>query len=321
MIVLTGGAGFIGSCFLKKLNENNISDVLVVDRLGSGEKWKNLIGKKFAGYENKADFRRKLSCGNYDGKIEAFVHIGACSSTVERDADYLFDNNFAYSKELAEYAAKQDIHFIYAGSAATYGGGEAGYSDNEYDNLKPLNIYGMSKHVFDLWLINNKLENKITGFKFFNVFGPNEYHKGSMASMIYKSFNQIKSTGKIKLFKSYHPDYADGEQMRDFVYVKDIIEVLWKSLQNKNIKGIFNLGSGKARTWNDLANAVFTACNKNPNIEYIPMPEELIGQYQYFTQADMDKLNATPLKTEFSSLEDAVDDYVRGHLLKNWQYF
>lgn len=321
MIILTGGAGFIGSCFLRKLNDNNVTNVLIVDRLGSGEKWRNLIGKKFDGFENKNDFIKKLLNGYYEGKIEAIVHIGACSSTTERDADYLFDNNFNYSKSLAEYAVTRNIRFMYAGSAATYGSGETGYSDKVFDELKPLNIYGMSKHAFDLWIHQNNLESKVTGFKFFNVFGPNEYHKGDMASMIYKSFNQIRETGKIRLFKSYNPEYKDGEQKRDFVYVKDITEVLWKSYNNPEVTGIFNLGCGKARSWNDLAKAVFVSCNKNVNIDYINMPDDLIGQYQYFTQAEMEKFNSTSLRIDFTCLEDAVDDYVRGHLLKNWQYY
>lgn len=321
MIVLTGGAGFIGSCFLKKLNDENISDILVVDRLGTSEKWKNLIGKKFIGYDNKDEFRTKLSQGKYNGAIDAIFHIGACSDTTERNADYLIDNNFSYSKELAEFALSNGIRFIYAGSAATYGDGKAGYSDLEFDNLKPLNVYGMSKHIFDVWLIQNKLENAVTGFKFFNVFGPNEYHKGNMSSMVYKAFNQIKASGRIRLFKSYLPDYKDGEQMRDFIYVKDIIETLWRAFKATEIKGIYNLGTGKARTWNDLATAVFQASNKNVNIEYISMPDELINQYQYFTQADMSKLSGAPLMIDFTELEDAVNDYVGGYLLKNWQYF
>ncbi len=291
MLVLTGGAGFIGSCFLKKLNDEGISEIIVVDRLGEGEKWKNLVGKKFARFIHKDNFLEQLFDSSLEENIEAIVHIGACSATTERDADYMFENNLNYSIELATYAAENDIRFIYASSAATYGDGSQGYSDEIFEDLRPLNVYGLSKNLFDNWVIDHGLESTFTGLKFFNVFGPNEYHKGEMASMIYKSFLQIENLGKVRLFKSNNPDYKDGEQKRDFIYVKDAIKVLWKMISMKNFSGIYNLGTGKARTWNDLVNSVFQALDKEPNIEYIDMPESLKGQYQNFTQADMGKLH------------------------------
>jgi ADP-L-glycero-D-manno-heptose 6-epimerase len=313
MIILTGGAGFIGSCFLEKLNRMNIHDILVVDHLGGGYKWKNLVGKRFRNYIHKADFRKKLGEGVYGNNIDAIIHFGACSSTTETDADYMLDNNFTYSVELAEFSLMNNIRFIYASSASTYGAGENGYFDNEFYNLKPLNIYGLSKHLFDLWVVNNGYESKFTGLKFFNVFGPNEEHKGYMASMVYKSFCQIKETGKVRLFKSNSLDYKDGEQKRDFIYVKDCVKIIWDILQEKEFAGIYNLGTGTARTWNDLANAVFSAMNVKPNIEYVEMPDSIKNQYQNFTQADMNKLNKK-LKIEFQSLENGIKDYVQNFL-------
>ena len=319
MIILTGGAGFIGSCFLKKLNDNNIFDVLVVDRLGTGEKWKNLVGKRFKKYEHKDVFREKIQNEEY-GDIDAIVHLGACTVTTEKDADYLLDNNLTYSIELAEFAEWNDIRFIYASSAATYGSGNLGYSDSEFHNLKPLNIYGLSKHLFDLWVIDNKLDSSFTGLKFFNVFGPNEYHKGEMASMVYKAFRQITATGKVHLFKSYDKDYKDGEQKRDFVYAKDVTEILWNILNLKDFSGIYNLGSGTAKTWNELVEAVFTALNMTPKIEYIEMPEDLKNQYQYYTKADIEKLKDTECPVLFKSLEENVSDYVQNFLNNDRQY-
>ncbi|MDQ1266515.1 MAG: ADP-L-glycero-D-manno-heptose 6-epimerase [Bacteroidota bacterium] len=321
MIVLTGGAGFIGSCFLKKLNDNGIKEILVVDHLGNSEKWKNFAGKRFYRYEHKDEFRNRLNSGIYNGAISSIIHIGACSTTTERNADYLFDNNLNYSIELAEFAAEEGIRFIYASSAATYGDGQNGYSDMQFENLQPLNIYGMTKHLFDLWVIDNKLDSDFTGLKFFNVFGPNEYHKGDMSSMVYKSFNQIKNTGNVKLFKSGNPNYKDGEQMRDFVYIKDVVNIMWDIFQNEKFAGIYNIGTGLARTWNDLAASVFKAMDMELNIEYINMPDSLENQYQYFTQAEMKKIGMTDLPFKFRPLEESIDDYVRNYLIKDWQYY
>ena len=317
MIVLTGGAGFIGSGFLAKLNENNINDVIVVDHLGSDNKWKNLVGKKFFRYYHKQEFYEQIKNGSFKTKISAVIHLGACSTTTETDVDYLMQNNLNYSIDLAEFALKNNAKFIYASSASTYGDGLNGYSDYHFNSLKPLNPYGFSKHMFDEWVIENKYDSKFVGLKFFNVFGPNEYHKGPQASMVYKSYNQIHSTGKVRLFVSDSPAYADGDQKRDFVYVRDCCEVIWKMYNSKEIAGIFNLGTGTARSWNDLARAVFKAMKKEPKIEYVEMPQNLKGQYQNFTQADMFKLNKTDCSIKFMTLEESVDDYVNNFLVKD----
>ncbi len=320
MIVLTGGAGFIGSCFLKKLNDEGIFDIIIVDHLGKEGKWKNLVGKKFSRFINKEEFRYQLFDNVFEDSFDAIIHLGACSATTEKDADYIFDNNLNYSIDLATYAIENDIRFIYASSAATYGDGQNGYSDKEYDNLKPLNVYGLSKQLFDQWVVDNHLNEVLTGLKFFNVFGPNEYHKGEMASMIYKSYLQIRNLGNVRLFKSNHNDYKDGEQKRDFVYVKDVVDIIWKIYIDEDISGIFNIGTGKARSWNDLVSSVFKAMDFEKKIEYVDMPVNLLNQYQNFTQADMSKLKKVFSNFKFRTLEQSIDDYVKNHLLNNWQY-
>jgi ADP-L-glycero-D-manno-heptose 6-epimerase len=318
MIIVTGGAGFIGSAFVWKLNQEGIDDIIIVDQLGTDEKWKNLVNLRFANYVHKDDFLEMIDTDTLPFDVDAIIHMGACSSTTERDADYLWHNNYVYTNLLAQWAIERGIRFIYASSAATYGDGTKGFSDNHktINELKPINMYGYSKQVFDLWVLRRKLENKMAGIKFFNVFGPNEYHKGDMASVIFKAFHQIKDTGKVSLFKSYKKEYKDGGQMRDFVYVKDCVNVMWWLLKNPKVNGIFNLGTGKARTWNDLIKAVFTAMKKKPNIEYIAMPEALRNQYQYFTEAEMSKLKKAGCPVKFSSLEDSVRDYVVNYLQK-----
>ncbi len=319
MIIVTGGAGFIGSAFVWKLNKEGIEDIIIVDRLGTTDKWKNLVNLRFEDYIYKDDFLNMLCDDALPFEISAIVHMGACSSTTERDADYLWENNVLYTRTLAEWAIGRNIRFIYASSAATYGDGKQGFSDDhgKISELKPINMYGYSKQVFDLRVLRHSWENKIAGIKFFNVFGPNEYHKGDMTSLIYKAFYQIKETGKVKLFKSYKPEYKDGGQMRDFVYVKNCIDVMWWFFKNNDINGIFNLGTGKARTWNDLISAVFDAMGLDTNIKYIEMPEALRNQYQYFTQAEMDKLHTAGCPITFSSLEDSVRDYVVNYLQKD----
>ena len=318
MIVVTGGAGFIGSAFVWRLNQENIDDIIIVDELGKTDKWKNLVNLRFVNYFHKDDFLQMIYADTLPFEVEAIIHMGACSSTTERDADYLWQNNYVYTGHLAEYAIDHGIRFIYASSAATYGDGTKGFSDDhgKINELRPINMYGYSKQVFDLRVLRHSWENKIAGIKFFNVFGPNEYHKGDMTSVIFKAFHQIKETGKVKLFKSYLPEYSDGGQLRDFVYVKDCIDVMWWLFKNQDIDGIFNLGTGKARTWNDLITAVFDAMGLKTNIEYIEMPEALRNQYQYFTQAQMSKLQDTGCPVKFSSLEDSVRDYVTNYLQK-----
>lgn len=322
MIIVTGGAGFIGSAFVWKLNQEGIDNIIIVDHLGTSLKWKNLVNLRFVNYIHKDDFLEMIYNDTPPFNIDAIIHMGACSSTTERDADYLWHNNFVYTKQLAEWALEHGIRFIYASSAATYGDGTRGFSDHHktIPQLKPINMYGYSKQIFDLWVLRQKLENKMAGIKFFNVFGPNEYHKGDMSSVVFKAFHQIQETGKVRLFKSYKKEYADGGQMRDFVYVKDCVNVMWWLFKNPKVNGIFNLGTGKARTWNDLIKAVFAAMKKKTNIEYIPMPEGLRNQYQYFTEADMSKLKKAGCPIKFASLEDSVRDYVVNYLLKSDPY-
>ncbi len=310
MIILTGGAGFIGSCFLWKLNQEGIYDVIVVDQLDSSEKWRNLAGKKFKDYIQKDDLIGMVRSGKMP-KPDHVVHMGAESSTIHPDAGHYIKNNYEYSKTLAEWALTARAPFMYASSAATYGDGSMGYSDSHADleKLMPLNMYGYSKHLFDVWALRSGLLDRMTGIKFFNVFGPNEYHKGDMRSLVCKAFPVVSSEGKMKLFKSYLKGYADGEQKRDFIYVKDAVEAMFFLFSDPDITGIYNLGTGMARSWNDLANALFSAVGKPADIEYVDMPESIRSKYQYFTQADMGKLASAGYSSGFMALEDAVTDY------------
>lgn len=309
-IILTGGAGFIGSCFLWKLNQEGIDNVIVVDNFTDGCKWQNLVGKEFIDYVQKDDFLDILESGRLP-RVKTIIHLGACTSTVLNDAAYFLKNNYEYSKRLALWANAHAARFIYASSAATYGDGSNGYDDAEskLDNLKPLNIYGYSKHLFDLWMLKNGLLKKAVGFKFFNVFGPNEYHKGEMMSVICKRFDDIKSGKPMRLFKSYHPDYKDGEQKRDFIYVKDAVEAMYYFFTKPGKTGVFNLGTGKSQTWNEVAQAMFSALGEEPKIEYIEMPQEIRSKYQYFTQANVDKIRLAGYKHKFTALRDAIKDY------------
>ena len=311
MIILTGGAGFIGSCFLWKLNEESINDVIVVDNIDSIEKQRNLKQKRFQDYIHKDDFLSLAEKGKLS-RPEYVVHMGACSSTTLTDADYYMNNNYEYSRSLAGWALTQKAPFLYASSAATYGDGSSGYSDADENTkrLQPLNMYGYSKHLFDLWVLNSGLADKVTGLKFFNVFGPNEYHKEDMMSVICKAFPQVRDEGRIRLFRSYREDYADGGQKRDFIYVKDAVEVMYHLFCNPGKTGIFNLGTGQARSWNDLARAMFDALEKECVIDYIEMPETLRDKYQYFTEADMTKLKETGYEPVFRPLEESVKDYI-----------
>lgn len=318
MIVLTGGAGFIGSCFLASLNAAGREDVLIVDSLGTGNKWKNLVDRTFIGIVGKEEFRDMMAAGDVED-VEAVVHMGACSSTTETDADYLYDNNYLYSIDIAEFAIERGARFIYASSAATYGSGAQGYADTSTD-LRPLNMYGYSKHLFDRWIREQNLAESCVGLKFFNVFGPNEYHKGNMSSMVFKAVSQIQTSGNVSLFKSADPAYGDGGQMRDFVYVKDVCKVMMLLLERPDVNGIMNLGTGVARTWNDLMTAVFAAMGREPNIVYTQMPEDLAKQYQNFTLADMSTMQRLLPDVQFGSLESTVADYVQEHLLKDWPY-
>jgi ADP-L-glycero-D-manno-heptose 6-epimerase len=317
MIVVTGGAGFIGSAIVWKLNQLGENKIIIVDELGSDDKWKNLVPLKFEDFIYKEDFISMIIDEDVPFDISAIFHMGANSSTTEKDADHLFTNNYQYTKELAAYCLEKEIRFIYASSAATYGDGSLGFDDdeNKLDTLCPLNMYGYSKQLFDLWANKNGLFDKIVGLKYFNVYGPNEYHKGDMRSVVHKAFEQIRDTGKVKLFKSLNPKYKDGEQLRDFIYVKDAVDMTLFFLDKPNVNGLFNLGTGKARTWNDLVSSIFKSLNKEVNIEYIDLPQHLREKYQYFTEANMSKIKKAGFNSSISSLEDGVADYVKNYLL------
>ena len=316
-VVVTGGAGFIGSAFAWRLNQAGIDDILLVDALGTDEKWKNIVGLRYAEFLHPDVFLQQVKAGKVPFAPDAIVHMGACSATTERDADYLMDNNYHYTRTLAEWAAGRGIRFIYASSAATYGEGENGFSDQTpIDRLAPLNMYGYSKHLFDLQAQRSGLREHLVGLKFFNVFGPNEYHKAEQTSVVYKAFYQILEKGSVGLFRSYRPDYADGEQVRDFVYIKDCVEVMWWLLEHPDVTGLYNVGTGQARSWKNLAQAIFAALEREPQIEFIPMPEALQGKYQYRTEAVMDRLRAAGCTTPFRSLEESVADYVKEYLAR-----
>ena len=320
MIVVTGAAGFIGSCLVAELNSRGLYDLILVDHLAGEQDPKklNLAGKRYQRYYDKAEYLKLLKRDLFDFDVESILHMGACSSTTLQDADYFEKNNYEYTCTVAQWALKNNAHLIYASSAATYGDGELGYSDEEslIPRLKPLNLYGESKQKFDEWVLAQSLQTKMVGLKFFNVFGPNEYHKGDMKSVVAKAYQRVAGEGKISLFKSYNPKYKDGEQMRDFIYVKDTVDVVLFFMDHPDINGIFNLGTGKARTWNDVACALFLAVGRKPNIEYFEMPEILRGRYQYFTQAEMSKLRKAGYTKAFTPLEDAIKDYC-GYLSTN----
>ncbi len=319
MIIVTGGAGFIGSAIVAELNARGTSDILIVDELGKDEKWKNLRKSRYADYMEKDVFLDAVQAEVLQVEVEAIIHMGACSSTTETDASYLVGNNFEYTQALAEWAVKEDIRFIYASSAATYGDGSKGFRDDEetLDKLVPLNMYGYSKHMFDLWAKSHGLFDRIVGLKFFNVYGPNEYHKADMRSFVNKAFHQIREKGRVGLFKSYISQYPDGGQKRDFIYIKDAVAMTLFFLDNEDANGLYNIGTGEARTWNELAAAVFAAMGREKAIDYIEMPDALRQKYQYFTQADMRKLHAAGCKVPLTRMEAAVKDYVTNYLLKD----
>lgn len=313
--IVTGGAGFIGCNLVAALNARGHTNIIIADSLNHPDKQKNLDGLKFSEYLDKDDFRERFLSGDQPPVTTVF-HLGACSSTTETSAEYLNDNNLLYTQQLCEWSIANGARFIYASSAATYGDGELGYSDNDKltPQLKPLNLYGNSKQNFDLWAMDKGLFSKITGLKYFNVYGPHEDHKDSMRSLVNKAYAQILETGKLKLFKSHIEGWEDGKQERDFVYVKDAVAVTLYFHDNPTTSGLFNCGTGIARTWVDLANATFAAMGREPNIEFIDMPESIRDKYQYHTKADPSKLEAAGCKAPSTSIEDGVRDYIQNYL-------
>lgn len=321
MIIVTGAAGFIGSCLLSRLNREGFTDIVIVDDFSKIEKTENYKSKKYKGAVDRSEF---LNWFNQNAREISFVfHMGARTDTTEFNKAIFDELNVNYSKAIWNICTAHAIPLIYASSAATYGLGEFGYDDDELKipMLKPLNPYGDSKNEFDKWVIEQKqTPPKWYGFKFFNVYGPNEFHKGRMASVIFHSFNQINEKGFVKLFRSHHPKFVDGGQLRDFIYVKDLVDVLFFTFRNTIKSGIYNLGSGKARTFLDLANATFSALNKNSSIEFIDTPIDIRDKYQYFTEANMKKLVDQGYQKPFTSLEEGVKDYVQNYLIKKEYY-
>ncbi|MCB1108908.1 MAG: ADP-glyceromanno-heptose 6-epimerase [Chlamydiia bacterium] len=314
LIIVTGAAGFIGSGVVRHLNDQGYTNLILVDDFKKSPKWKNLVGKRYVDLISRHDIFDWLQ--DKEQEIEAFIHLGACSDTVETDGDYFLKTNYRFTTRLASYALQHNHRFIYASSAATYGDGKNGFVDahEQIDSLSPLNIYGYSKHMVDQWMKNQNVLDKVVGLKYFNVFGPNEYHKGRMGSMVMHMTDMIQKDGKVKLFASNDPKhFDDGEQKRDFIYVKDVAHITCDFLGN-DLCGIFNVGAGEPISWNRLAKAVFQALGKKENIEYVPMPEDLSKNYQNYTCADMSKYQAArPFKT--LTIEDAVADYVQHYLL------
>jgi len=315
-VLVTGGAGFIGSALVWALNRRGCDRIVVCDRLGTDARWRNLTPLRFADYVEADDLFPRLQSGAL-GKFDLVLHMGACSATTETNASFLIRNNYEFTRDLATWALGQKTRFVYASSAATYGDGSAGMDDDDgkLDQLRPLNLYGYSKHLFDLHAKLAGFLNRMVGLKYFNVFGPNEGHKGDMRSLVHKSTAQVQAGGVIRLFKSYRSDFRDGEQKRDFLYVKDAVAMTLHLAASKRAGGLFNIGSGKARTWLDLARAVFVALKRKPKIEFIEMPEAIRDKYQYFTQANLVRLRAAGYTAPVTSLEDAVTDYVRNYLV------
>jgi ADP-L-glycero-D-manno-heptose 6-epimerase len=325
-VLVTGGAGFIGSNIAGALADHTDYRVVVVDVFGDTDKWRNL--SKHPIFEIISPGETFYWLETHKNELDAIVHMGAVSSTTERDVDLILATNFTLSRQLWRWATEAGKRFIYASSAATYGGGEAGFKDDigSLNSLKPLNAYGWSKHLFDQFVSmatqsNDRVPSQWAGLKFFNVYGPNEYHKEDQRSVVNQIFPHAQHGRPVKLFKSYHPDYADGGQLRDFLYVKDCVKVVAWLLANPHVNGLFNVGTGKARSFEDLANATFAAIGKSPAVHFVDMPEELRAKYQYFTQADMNRLRAAGYKDEFATLEEGIKDYVQNYLVKDDHYY
>ena len=318
MIIVTGGAGCIGSAIIWALNKRGIANIILVDQVDHPEKAKNINSLDYFKIESKDFFLSRIINSDIPWSINAIIHMGGCSSTIERDESFLTKNNFDYTKLLATYALNNNIRFIYASSAATYGDGGKGFSDEvDFSTLNPLNLYGHSKQRFDMWAQEQGVLDRIVGLKYFNVFGPGEYHKKEMQSMVRRGYLQVLDSGKIRLFKSYNPNYGDGDQERDFLYVKDAVEMTLFFLDNSSIGGIFNAGTGVARTWNDLSKAVFKAMSREFAVEYIDMPVSIRDQFQYRTCAKIDKIRNVGYSKPITSLEEAITDYIQNYLYSN----
>ena len=316
-MVVTGGAGLIGSALISELNRRGFENILVTDLLERSEKWKNLVALRYEDYLEANDFEKLLDDDrDLPSDIHTVFHLGACSATTETDASYLIHNNFEYTKKLANWCMRRNARFIYASSAATYGALETDLSETrDLHSLRPLNMYGYSKHMFDLWAARHGYLNRLIGLKYFNVYGPNEDHKGDMRSVVNKGFHQIEATGKLQLFRSYRPEFPDGGQRRDFLYVKDAVKMTVHLAELDSAGGLFNIGAGDSRTWLDLAHALFAAMRREPEIEFIEMPEALRAKYQYSTCAAMERFRATGYAAPVLTLEQAVEDYVRNYLI------
>lgn len=316
MIIITGAAGFIGSCLIQKLNDEGFYDLVLVDDFSREDKNQNFSGKRFSKQVDRLEFTHWLHDNHLH--VQFVFHIGARTDTTEMNVELFNRLNLNYTKDIWNICSEFGIPLVYASSAATYGLGEQGYDDDEskIPLLKPLNPYGDSKNDFDIWALKQEKKPYFwAGLKFFNVYGPNEYHKGRMASVIFHTFNQINKTGAMKLFQSHNQQFKDGEQMRDFVYIKDVVNVLYFLMHHRKDSGIYNLGTGKARTFLDLAKATFHALGRNPDISFIPTPEDIRDKYQYFTEARMEKLRSIGYSQEFYSLEQGVEDYVKNYLI------
>lgn len=320
-ILVTGGAGMIGSAIVWKLNQLGYDRILIADRLNRTEKWRNLVPLRYLDYIDADDLiHRVRNSSESIQDIDAIFHLGACSATTETDSAFLMRNNFEYTKTLAHWAIEKKARFVYASSAATYGAREDDFREElPLDSLRPLNMYGYSKHLFDQYAQSAGILHKIVGLKYFNVFGPNENHKQDMRSVVQKAFHQILDTRKLELFQSHRPDFEDGCQQRDFLYVKDAVAMTIHLAQTPDANGLFNLGSGKPHTWLDLGRAIFAALDMEPNIAFIPMPEHLRGKYQYRTCATIDKLRGTGYAPAITPLADAVSDYIRNYLKKDFR--
>lgn len=327
MIVVTGAAGLIGSAVVRELNRRGYKDLLLVDDLGSSEKWRNLSSLRFKRYMEKDEFlfcvervlRNELQPKENSGleKISLIIHLGACSSTTERNLSFLIQNNYRYSIQLACLAEKIKARMVYASSAATYGDGSLGFDEDmeQLEKLCPLNAYAYSKQLFDLWMKERKFQDSCVGIKYFNIFGPNEYHKANMRSLVLKAYEEIGNKGSLGLFKSYHPDYEDGKQKRDFLYVEDAARMtLHLCIENTRAVGLFNVGSGIASSWLELAEAIFAAMNKKKRIRFIDMPMDIRSKYQYYTCAPITKLREAGYRQNISALSDAVHDYISNYL-------